>query len=75
MPQVYVVRPGRPGDAHVDRALAESLEQLIRQSAEVLGPEHPSTLMLRQQLEAAQVAQDKAPRVFWMKPAPPEEED
>jgi len=25
----------------VDRALAESLEQPIRQSAEVFGPEHP----------------------------------
>lgn len=55
----------------MDRLLAESLERLIRQSAEVFGPEHPSTLMLQQQLEAANAAQDKPPRVFWMKQAPP----
>jgi hypothetical protein len=54
----------------VDRLLAESLERLIRQSAEVFGPEHPSTLMLRQQLEAARAAQDKPRRVFWLKQAP-----
>lgn len=59
----------------MDRLLAESLERLIRQSAEVFGPEHPSTLMLRQQLEAAQAAQDNPPRVFWMKQAPPSPPD
>lgn len=59
----------------MDTLLAESLERLIRQSEEVFGPEHPSTLMLRQQLEAANAAQDKAPRVFWMKQAPPPPDD
>jgi len=60
----------------VDRVLIESLEKLVDQSAQALGPEHPSTLMLRQQLAAALAAQTpqpgRAPKVFWLKPAAPE---
>lgn len=61
----------------MDRLLIESLEKLIEQSAQALGAEHPSTLMLRQQLAAALAAQGKAPKVFWLKPAatePPRDE-
>lgn len=56
----------------MDRLLIESLEKLIDQSTQALGAEHPSTLMLKQQLAAALAAQGKAPKVFWLKPAAPE---
>lgn len=51
--------------------LIASLQRLVRQSTDALGAEHPSTLMLKQQLAAALAAQDPRPKVFWMKPAPP----
>lgn len=51
--------------------LIESLQTLIRQSAEALGPEDPSTLMLKQQLAAALASQEKSPKVFWIQPATP----
>jgi hypothetical protein len=47
--------------------LIESLRTLIRQSTEALGPDDPSTLMLKEQLAAA-LAQGKSPKVFWMQP-------
>jgi hypothetical protein len=50
--------------------LIESLRTLIQQSTEALGPDDPSTLMLKEQLAAA-LAQGKAPKVFWMQPAQP----
>jgi len=56
----------------VDRLLIESLGKLVEQATQALGPEHPSTLMLKQQLAAALAAQGKAPKVFWLRPAAPE---
>ena len=50
--------------------LIKSLERLIEQSTEALGPEDPSTLMLKQQLAAALATQGKTPKVFWMQAAP-----
>ena len=47
--------------------LVNSLETLIKQSTEALGPDAPSTLMLKQQLAAVLAKQGKAPKVFWMK--------
>lgn len=55
--------------------LIESLQTLIKQSTEALGPEDPSTLMLRQQLAAALASQDKSPKVFWIQPATPPSSD
>jgi len=50
--------------------LIESLKTLIKQSTEALGPEAPSTLMLKQQLAAALAKQEESSRkVFWMQPA------
>ena len=54
--------------------LIESLKKLIEQSSEALGPESTSTLMLKQQLAAALARQGKAPKVFWMQPAPSDPE-
>lgn len=51
--------------------LIASLQRLVGQSTEALGPEHPSTLMLKQQLAAALAAQEPRPKVFWLKPAAP----
>ena len=50
-------------------ALIASLQRLIGQSTDALGAEHPSTLMLKQQLAAALAAQEPQPKVFWIKPA------
>jgi hypothetical protein len=50
--------------------LVQSLQRLIEQSTETLGPEDPSTLMLKQQLAAALASQGRAPKVVWLKPAP-----
>ena len=57
--------------------LIESLKKLIEQSTEALGAESTSTLMLKQQLAAAQARQGKAPKVFWLQPvqSPPEAGD
>lgn len=55
-------------------ALIASLQRLVGQSTEALGADHPSTLMLKQQLAAALAAQAPQPRVFWIRPAPPPEE-
>lgn len=52
-------------------ALIESLQTLIRQSTDSLGPEDPSTLMLKQQLAAALASQQKSAKVFWMQPSSP----
>lgn len=57
--------------------LVQSLEKLIRQSTEVLGPQDPATLNLQRQLAALLESQArKAPKVFWIQPAagmePPE---
>jgi len=57
-----------PKENTVD-TLVESLEKLIRQSTEVLGPEDPATLTLQRQLAALRESQEKRPRVFWMQPA------
>jgi hypothetical protein len=51
--------------------LIASLQRLLAQSTDALGAEHPSTLMLRQQLAAALAAREPQPKVFWMKPAAP----
>ena len=51
--------------------LIASLQRLVGQSTDALGAEHPSTLMLKQQLAAALAAQEPRPKVFWLKPAPP----
>jgi hypothetical protein len=49
--------------------LVQSLEKLIRQSTEVLGPEDPATLNLQRQLAALlESQQQKAPKVFWIQP-------
>lgn len=53
------------------QSLIESLQTLIKQSTEALGPEDPSTLMLKQQLAAALASQEKSPKVFWIQPVPP----
>lgn len=58
--------------------LIASLQRLVGQSTDALGAEHPSTLMLKQQLAAAIAAQEPRPKVFWMKRAQPpsaEEQD
>ena len=47
-------------------ALIESLTTLIKQSAEALGSDAPSTLMLKQQLAAALAKQEKSRKVYWM---------
>lgn len=47
-------------------ALIESLETLIKQSTEALGPDAESTLMLKQQLAAALAEQEKSRKVFWI---------
>ncbi len=52
-------------------ALIASLQKLVAQSTDALGAEHPSTLMLQQQLAAALAAREPQPRVFWIKPAAP----
>ena len=49
-------------------ALIKSLETLLKQSAEALGPDAPSTLMLKEQLAAAQAKQEQSRKVFWMQP-------
>ena len=49
-------------------ALIESLTTLIKQSAEALGSDAPSTLMLKQQLAAALAKQEKSRKVYWMQP-------
>lgn len=49
--------------------LIASLQRLVGQSTDALGAEHPSTLMLKQQLAAALAAQEPRPKVYWMKPA------
>ena len=49
--------------------LVKALERLIEQSTDALGPEDPSTLMLKQQLAAVLAGQGKAPKVFWMQAA------
>jgi hypothetical protein len=51
--------------------LIESLRRLIEQSSEVLGPEDPSTLMLKQQLAAELAKEEKSPKVFWMQAVAP----
>jgi hypothetical protein len=51
--------------------LIESLRTLIEQSTQALGPDDPSTLMLKQQLAAALASQEKSPKVFWMQAATP----
>ena len=50
-------------------ALIESLKTLVKQSTEALGPEAPSTLMLKQQLAAALAKQEEPRKVFWMQAA------
>lgn len=57
-------------------ALIESLETLIKQSTEALGPDAESTLMLQQQLAAALAEQEKSRKVFWIQAveAKPEKE-
>jgi hypothetical protein len=47
--------------------LIKSLETLIQQSTEALGPEDPSTLNLKQQLAAILEARQPARKVFWIK--------
>jgi len=49
--------------------LIESLQTLVRQSTEALGPDDPSTLMLKQQLDAALARQEESRKVFWIQPA------
>lgn len=49
-------------------ALIKSLETLLKQSAEALGPDAPSTLMLKEQLAAAMAEQEQSRKVFWMQP-------
>ena len=60
-----------PGQAQARRTtldtLINSLETLIKQSTEALGPDAPSTLMLKQQLAAVLTKQGKSPKVYWMK--------
>lgn len=56
--------------SEVDTLIA-SLQRLVGQSTEALGPDHPSTLMLKQQLAAAVAAREPQPKVFWLKPQPP----
>ena len=51
--------------------LIASLQRLAGQSEQALGTDHPSTLMLKQQLAAALAAQEPRPKVFWLKPQPP----
>jgi len=51
--------------------LIENLERLVRQSTEALGPEDPSTQMLKQQLAAALAAQAESQKVFWIQPVSP----
>jgi hypothetical protein len=48
--------------------LIKSLETLVKQSTQALGPDDPSTLMLKQQLAAAMEQQEKSRKVFWMQP-------
>jgi hypothetical protein len=48
--------------------LIKSLETLVKQSTQALGPDDPSTLMLKQQLAAALEQQEKSRKVFWMQP-------
>jgi hypothetical protein len=50
-------------------ALIESLERLIKQSTEALGPDAESTLMLQQQLAAVLAEQEKSRKVFWIQAA------
>ena len=60
--------------------LIRSLEKLIEQSSEALGPDAPSTLMLKQQLAAALASRQPSKKVFWMQargaePGPDEKKD
>jgi hypothetical protein len=48
--------------------LIESLQTLIKQSAEALGPDAPSTLMLKEQLAAALAKQEQSRKVLWIRP-------
>lgn len=54
--------------------LIESLQTLIRQSSEALGPDDPATLMLKQQLAAALAGREIKPKVFWLQQAAPNQE-
>lgn len=49
--------------------LVQSLEKLIRQSTEVLGPEDPATLNLQRQLAELLESRERRSKVFWMQPA------
>ena len=51
--------------------LIESLQTLIRQSAEAFGPEDAATLMLQQQLAALLEEREKSRKVFWIQPHGP----
>ncbi len=51
--------------------LIESLQTLIRQSAEAFGADDPATLMLQQQLAALLEEREKTRKVFWIQPQGP----
>lgn len=51
--------------------LVQSLQMLIRQSAETFGPDDAATLMLQQQLAALLEEREKSRKVFWIQPAQP----
>ena len=48
--------------------LIASLNRLIEQATEALGPHDPATLTLKQQLAALLAAQEKPRNVFWLRP-------
>lgn len=51
--------------------LVQSLQMLIRQSAEAFGPDDAATLMLQQQLAALLEEREKSRKVFWIQPQGP----
>ena len=51
--------------------LIQSLQTLIRQSAEAFGADDPATLALEQQLAALLAEREKSRKVLWLQPAAP----
>ena len=49
-------------------ALIKSLETLLKQATEALGPDAPSTLNLKEQLAAARAKQEPSRKVLWIQP-------
>jgi hypothetical protein len=49
-------------------ALIKSLETLLKQSTEALGADSPSTLNLKEQLDAARAKHEQSRKVLWIQP-------